>query len=125
MHNALHRTTVGRILKRKTEFEQISPYDQSIKCQRIVPNPPFETALVNWVLQCQHRKIRLSYQLIQVKAHEYAKALNVEKIPKFSIGWLDGFLSRNGFRQWKSFGESDDAEMEGIEKLAEIRAKIL
>lgn len=38
MHNALHRTTVGRILKRKTEFEQISPYDQSIKCQRIAPN---------------------------------------------------------------------------------------
>jgi DDE superfamily endonuclease/Tc5 transposase DNA-binding domain len=125
LQKVLHRTTVGRILKRKEEFEAISPYNQSIKRKRIAPNSPFETALVNWVLQCQHRKIRLSYQLIQVKAHDYAQALEIEKIPKFSNGWLDGFLTRNGFKQWKLFGESGDAEMEGIEgKLDMIKAKI-
>ena len=35
--------------------------------------------------------------------------------PKWSLGWLEGFKSRNGIRKRKQHGEAALANMEGVE----------
>ena len=46
--------------------------------------------------------------------------------PKWSIGWLKGFKSRNGIRKRKQYGEAASVNMEGAEdRMIEFRAIVV
>ena len=61
----LHRTSIGRILRKKHQYDNVSPQDSTIRRVRIVTNSMLERALVDWVLQMEFKKIRLSSDLIK------------------------------------------------------------
>jgi len=124
----LHRTTVGRVLKRKHEFENLTKDQKLKRHQRNVAHPEVEKALINWVLLMAHQKKRLSIDIIKAKGREFAtKILGVTLATnfKFSNGWYESFSQRNGLGLRNIHGESGDAEMSNIEeKLNQIKARI-
>lgn len=72
-----NRTTIGRILQDKDKFLNITAYDQNICRSRVIHSPALETVLVNWVLQMQHQRYRITGEMIKVKGRDFAVALNV------------------------------------------------
>jgi hypothetical protein len=112
---SIDRTTVGRITKKKSRYENLPPQDQSIKRLRTITNDVLERALVNWVLQMEHQKLRISIEIIKEKGKQFATTLNIVNPPKFSNGWGSEFCKRNNFKQFRSHGESGDAQMDGVE----------
>ena len=50
--------TISNILKRKEEY--LSTKDLFVKRTRVISFPHLDTALANWVLQCQRKQIALS-----------------------------------------------------------------
>ena len=83
------------------------------KRPRTVHHPELETALANWVLQMEHRKLCLSQSIIQEKARNLAKQMGLpEDALKFSSGWLYGFCSRNNFKSYTSHGESGSVNLD-------------
>jgi len=122
---APYRTTIGRALKRKEEFAEISSQDSQIKRTRVVTHEVLDTALANWVLQLEHQRLGVTGDIIKEKGRQYAKELKIDNPPEFSNGWLQAFCGRHAFRQFRSHGESGSAQMDGIEEdLAEIKRKI-
>lgn len=105
--NVPHRTTIDRILKRPEKYLSLSPQDESIRRTRSILNPVVESALVNWILQMQHRRICISDELIKEKAKTFARILNIpnDQCPNFSNSWLHAFKQRNGFKRYRSHGE--------------------
>ena len=82
----LHRTSIGRILKKKHQYNNVSPQDSTISRIRIITNSMLERALVDWVLQMEFKKIRLSSELIKAQGKIFAQLLNIQNPPKFSNG---------------------------------------
>jgi hypothetical protein len=120
-----NRTTIGRVLKRKEEYATISHQDRQIKRRRVVTHEVLDTALANWVLQLEHQRLSVTGDLIKEKGRQYAKDLDIDNPPEFSNGWLQAFCGRHAFRQFRSYGESGSAQLDGIEEnLAKIKAKI-
>ena len=129
-----HSSTIGRILKRKDEYNMLIPHEHNRKRRRAVKNSTLETMLRDWIIMNEKRKVRLSTALIKIKAREFAQTLDCAENFKFSNGWYQFFAKffnkryqcfakRNGFKEFKIHGESGDAQMEGIEeKIAEIKA---
>jgi DDE superfamily endonuclease/Tc5 transposase DNA-binding domain len=126
LQKPLHRTSIGRILCRKHEFINLTPVERNgIKNRRSITHSTLETALKNWVIDQEHKKICLSIELIKTKAKQFAKELNCGTQLKFSNGWYESFARRNGFKGYKSHGESGDAQMTGIEdQLIALKSKI-
>jgi DDE superfamily endonuclease/Tc5 transposase DNA-binding domain len=124
----LHRTTVGRILKRKHEFENLTNDQKLMRHRRNVAHPAVEEALVNWVLLMAHQRKRVSMDIIKAKGREFATRIldaTLAENFKFSNGWYQSFCQRNGLGLRNIHGESGDAEMENIEeKLNQIKASI-
>jgi hypothetical protein len=80
------RTTIGRIWKRRNEYNNLSPLDLSIKRKRIISEDALEKALVHWILQMQHKKIPLTVNVIKLKGEKFAQDLHMAQPPKFSNG---------------------------------------
>ena len=94
------RTTIGRILNYSEKYSPTA--DLGLKKARVMVNPALDRALADWVLQCQQQKLAVSN------------------------GWLQSFCSRHSFRQFKIYGESGSAPVEGYEEqLARIKERIL
>ena len=124
-HHPIHRSTISRILQRQHEYEHLTPHEQKITLRRPVLFPEMETALKNWALKCQQKKIRLTTALIKEKVQRLAEALDCGGNLKFSNGWYESFANRHGFRGFATHGESGDAQMEGTEeRVVAIKAKI-
>ena len=46
--------------------------------------------------------------------------------PKWSLGWLEGFKSRNGIRKRKQHGEAASANIDGAEdRMVELRVIVI
>jgi Tc5 transposase DNA-binding domain len=75
----------------------------------------------------QYQRLSISDELIKEKVKTFIRMLNIpnDQCPNFSNGWLHAFKQRNGFKRYRSHGESGDADMEEIEeRLKHIRLRI-
>jgi len=61
------------------------------------------------------QKVRLSDEIVQAKAREYANMLDITDL-SFSNGWLHAFKQRYEFQKWRIFGESEDAQIQNIDE---------
>jgi hypothetical protein len=111
------RTTISKILQDKEKYTVVAPQDQSLKRSRFLSHPELDIAVANWVLQMEHRKIRISGDLIKEKACQFAGSLGIINPPTFSNGWLQSFNQRHSFRENRIHGESRDAQMTNIDEL--------
>ena len=84
-------STISKILQDKERFILITLQDQSLKRARFLHHPELDNALANWVLQMEHRKIRINGDIIKEKGRQFAQALSITNPPAFSNGWLQSF----------------------------------
>lgn len=114
--------TISNILKRQREY--ITPIDRDSKRKRSVRHPRLDNVLANWILQCLHKRICLTGDLIKMKAGKFAEQLGIpnSETPSFSDGWLEKFQQRHNLRCYKSHGERGSADNEAINRsLPELR----
>uniref|UniRef100_A0AAV1T7J4 HTH CENPB-type domain-containing protein n=1 Tax=Peronospora matthiolae TaxID=2874970 RepID=A0AAV1T7J4_9STRA len=91
--------------------------DLSAKRPRTVQHPSMEEAVAFWVLQCQHRGVALTGDLIRAKAQTFAGSMGVsEENINFSHGWLHKFQQRHKLRAVRIHGESGSADMGALEE---------
>ncbi|KAI1001231.1 hypothetical protein K3495_g6964 [Podosphaera aphanis] len=57
--------TIGNILKREQELEEMTPTSLSAKRPRISQHPQLDEALLFWVLQCESRGVAVTGSLIK------------------------------------------------------------
>lgn len=89
----------------------------SAKRPRTVQHPAVEEAVAFWVLQCQHRGVALTGDLIRAKAQTFAGSMGVsEENIRFSNGWLHKFQQRHKLRAVRIHGESGSADMGALEE---------
>uniref|UniRef100_A0AAV1T968 HTH CENPB-type domain-containing protein n=1 Tax=Peronospora matthiolae TaxID=2874970 RepID=A0AAV1T968_9STRA len=100
--------------------------DLSAKRPRTVQHPAVEEAVAFWVLQCQHRGVALTGDLIRAKAQTFAGSMGVsEENISFSHGWLHKFQQRHKLRAVRIHGESGSADMGALEEaLPHIKAVV-
>lgn len=111
------QSTISATLKRKDEFSKMSSSDLGVKKRRVVMFPGLDTALANWVLQCEHRAVRLSGDMIKAKGKRLANLLKIPESnqPEFSNGWLQAFQERHNFHYFKLHDESGSADTAAID----------
>jgi len=116
------------ISKHRTRFLTISPQDQHIRRSRTVSCPQVEEALVLWMLQMQQRRVNLSREVIKEKGRRFLSDFGFpEDHLKFSDTWMDLFEKRNGFRAYRSHGESGAANIDDPDiqrRIAEIHEEL-
>ena len=117
------RSTISRILKRRNDFLQS---DNRVKKKRVVKNSILDTALANWVLQMEQRKICLTGEIVKEKGRKLAIDLQLppSQTPGFSNGWLESFYSRHGFKTHNLHGEAASVPVVNTEDLDKIKSKI-
>ena len=116
---------ISKILQDKERFILITLQDQSLKRAHFLHHPELDNALANWVLQMEHRKIRINDDIIKEKGRQFAQALSITNPSAFSNGWLQSFKERHSFRQYHIHDENEDAEIFNIDIiLTTIKEKI-
>ncbi len=112
----LSQTAVSDTLKLSAK---LAASDETVNLQgkrsRPVQLPTIEAALTNWVLQCEHRNLRLNGDLIIAKAQRMVELMNESSLsgkrPKFAHRWLQKFQLRRNFKSFKAYGESGSVDM--------------
>ncbi|RKF78619.1 CENP-B-like protein 2 [Golovinomyces cichoracearum] len=87
--------TVGNILKRKQELEEMTSSNINDKKPRVSRHPLLEEALVFWILQCQARNVAVTGNLIKIKARKFREQLEIGGTVEFSNGWSQKLKQRN------------------------------
>lgn len=91
----------------------------SFKRPRIVENPLMEASLRAWCLQKLSKGIKLTGDLIRLKAQEFEVMHNPEILDEermsFSSGWLEKFKQRLDLREYKSHGEAGSAKKPNVD----------
>jgi DDE superfamily endonuclease/Tc5 transposase DNA-binding domain len=94
--------------------------------RRDAEQPLLEEALFEWHQRLQNSRIPITGDLIRAAATQlWNRIPTLAELPepKWSIGWLEGFKSRNGIRKRKQHGEAASVNMEGAEdRMIELRA---
>jgi len=110
------QSTISAILKRKVELSTMLASDLTLKKRRVMAFSDLDSALANWVLQCEHKGIRLSGDLIKAKAKKFADMLKIPENEQlnFSNGWLQSFQERYTLKHFKLHGESGSADIDAI-----------
>ena len=84
----------------------MDPSSLNAKRQRLVQHPILEEAVSLWVLQCQHRGVIITGDIICAKAHGLAQLLGTpDDAITFSHGWLHKFQQRHMLRAINIYGE--------------------
>ena len=116
MDKELSQAAISKILKKRSDYENMTEQELKSKRPRSSAFPVLEEALVMWILQCQYRRVALSSELIKVKARKFAKDLGIDEDQcDFSNGWLFRFQQRHKLRSFKLHGESGSANMAALE----------
>ena len=106
------RTQIQCILKRKAkvmaEYESAASPSKR-RNARPTGNKPINKLCLKWFLEATNRKINVSGPMIQEKALQFARELD---IPTFtaSHGWLESFIKRHQLAFGKLCGESGDVK---------------
>ena len=59
--------------------------------------------------------MHISYDLIKLKAIDFATKMEVDNPPKFSNGWMQKFLKRHGFKKYNVHGESGAVNLQMLQ----------
>uniref|UniRef100_A0AAV1TDU0 HTH CENPB-type domain-containing protein n=1 Tax=Peronospora matthiolae TaxID=2874970 RepID=A0AAV1TDU0_9STRA len=117
LQKALSQAAISKIIKKRKELEAMETTDLSAKRPRTVQHPAVDEAVAFWVLQCQHRGVALTGDLIRAKAQTFAGSMGVsEENISFSHGWLHKFQQRHKLRAVRIHGESGSADMGALEE---------
>ena len=117
LQKALSQATISKIIKKRKELEAMDTTNLSAKRPRTVQHPAVEEAVAFWVLQCQHRGVALTGDLIRAKAQTFAGSMSVsEENIRSSNGWLHKFQQRHKLRAVRIHGESGSADMGALEE---------
>uniref|UniRef100_A0AAV1TL65 HTH CENPB-type domain-containing protein n=1 Tax=Peronospora matthiolae TaxID=2874970 RepID=A0AAV1TL65_9STRA len=68
---------ISKIISKKKELEAMSPSELSAKRPRSVQHPALEEAVALWILQCQHRGVTLTGDLIRTKAASFSTSMDI------------------------------------------------
>ena len=72
LQKAPTQATISNILSKRDKYASLHATKLQGKRQKAVKYPQLDTALANWVLQCEARRISLSADLIVEKARNFA-----------------------------------------------------
>lgn len=117
----LTQLTISRWAKDQQNLrEQAKDLTQlSFKRPRIVENPLMEASLRAWCLQKLSKGIKLTGDVIRLKAHDFKTLHNPDIVDEdrltFSNGWLDKFKQRMDLREYKSHGEAGSAAKPNVD----------
>ena len=102
-------------MNRKRHFAE-DIRDRHLKRKRVLKYTSLDNALAEWILQCQSRKVALSWQLIRVKAQKFAEQMGIpeDDMPAFTDGWLEKFLHRHKLKTVKYSGEAGSADIDAF-----------
>ncbi|CAI5746540.1 unnamed protein product [Peronospora destructor] len=98
------QAAMSYMLKKRTQFELVSGEGRDYKKLRTVKCPEVDSALANWFLYCQARRLKLPGDLVRHKARVFYELLAPQlpesvtcSPPQFSNGWMHSFMGRHGF----------------------------
>ena len=88
--------------------------------------PCMEEAVSLWALQCQHREVIITGDIICAKAHRLAQLLGTpDDSITFSHGWLHKFQQRHMLRAINIYGESGSVDVEAMNKALSDVKKVI
>ncbi|KEP50554.1 DDE superfamily endonuclease [Rhizoctonia solani 123E] len=101
-----------------------NPNELSFKRIRQAEYPDVDRALQMWILQNQGRNLRITGDVIQAKARDFATAFgHPSDFLSLSNGWLTSLKERMGLRQHHYHGEAASAPVDTLAaEIARIRA---
>ncbi|CAI5719563.1 unnamed protein product [Peronospora farinosa] len=92
------------MLKKRTQFELVSSEGRDYKKLRTVNSPEVDSALANWFLYCQARRLKLPGDLVRHKARIFYELLAPQLLKvshalrlNFPNSWMHSFMGRHGF----------------------------
>ncbi|CAI5715494.1 unnamed protein product [Hyaloperonospora brassicae] len=98
------QAAMSYMLKKRAQFELVSGEGRDYKKLRTVKCPEVDSALADWFLYCQVRRLRLPGDLVRHKARVFYELLAPQlpesitsSPPQFSNGWMHSFMGRHGF----------------------------
>uniref|UniRef100_M4B8V7 HTH CENPB-type domain-containing protein n=1 Tax=Hyaloperonospora arabidopsidis (strain Emoy2) TaxID=559515 RepID=M4B8V7_HYAAE len=95
----------------------MDPSSLNAKRQRLVQHPILEEAVSLCVLQCQHRGVIITGDIICAKVHRLAQLLGTpDDAITFSHGWLHKFQQCHMLRAINIYGESGSVDVEAMNK---------
>uniref|UniRef100_M4B9T1 HTH CENPB-type domain-containing protein n=1 Tax=Hyaloperonospora arabidopsidis (strain Emoy2) TaxID=559515 RepID=M4B9T1_HYAAE len=71
----LSQASISKIFLKRSNLENTDPSSLNAKRQRLVQHPILEEAVSLWFLQCQHRGVIITGDIICAKAHRLAQLL--------------------------------------------------
>uniref|UniRef100_M4B1X8 HTH CENPB-type domain-containing protein n=1 Tax=Hyaloperonospora arabidopsidis (strain Emoy2) TaxID=559515 RepID=M4B1X8_HYAAE len=95
----------------------MDPSSLNAKRQRLVQHLILEEAVSLWVLQCQHRGVIITGDIICAKDHRLAQLLGTpDDAITFSHGWLHKFQQHHMLRAINIYRESGSVDVEAMSK---------
>jgi hypothetical protein len=98
------QAAMSYLLKKRAQFEIVSAEGRDYKKLRTVRCPEVDSALANWFLHWQTRRLKMPGDLVRHKARVFYELLTpqlpasvVNNPPQFSNGWMHSFMCRHGF----------------------------
>uniref|UniRef100_A0AAV1T6C7 HTH CENPB-type domain-containing protein n=1 Tax=Peronospora matthiolae TaxID=2874970 RepID=A0AAV1T6C7_9STRA len=98
------QAAMSYMLKKRAQFELVSGEGRDYKKLRTVKCPEVDSALADWFLYCQARRLKLPGDLVRHKARVFYELLAPQLAdsvtsspPQFSNGWMHSFMGRHGF----------------------------
>lgn len=102
------QSTISDILKNADAILALDARALENKRVRSVTYPELDTALANWVLQCEARNVKIYNELIKAQAAVLCELLGIApNAIRFSGGWLESFKDRHGFNAFTVFGRAN------------------
>ena len=104
----------------------MDPSSLNAKRQRLVQHPILEEAVSLWVLQCQHRGVIITGDIICAKARRLAQLLGApDDAITFSHGWIHKFQQRHMLRAINIYSESGSVDVEAMNKVLPDVKKVI
>ena len=98
-------------------MKNMDPSSLTAKRQQLIQHPILEEAFSLWVLQCQHRGVIITGDIICAKANWLAQLLGTpDDAITFSHGWLHKFRQHHMLRAINIYGESGSVDVEAMNK---------
>uniref|UniRef100_A0AAV1ULE3 HTH CENPB-type domain-containing protein n=1 Tax=Peronospora matthiolae TaxID=2874970 RepID=A0AAV1ULE3_9STRA len=120
------QASISKIISKRKRLEAMSPSELSAKRPRSLQHSVFEEAVALWILQCQHRGVALTGDLIRAKTASFATSMDIpDGSIKFAHGWLYKFQQRHKLRAVRIHGESGSVDVSGLEAaLPELQSAV-
>ena len=102
------KSTITKILNEKDRWLATTTVEDDVKRFRTPKWPQLENALSLWVNNALNAQQDITGNILKEKAIYFANQFSINDFHS-SDGWLAGFKSRNGLRQFRKQGESASA----------------